>query len=157
MRSLWTGLISFGRINIPVKMYLATRDRGLSFDYLNKRDMNPVRYVRVDRATVDLREGGAFSSRMEARELRNRSASDLCRWSASEAADKPRPMTFLVKPRNVRKSIFGCCMRTTLGFMVVIRGVREAASGRKPARGWMDVTSGRGWRISPGLSPRRCP
>jgi DNA end-binding protein Ku len=44
-------MISFGRINIPVKMYLATRDRGLSFDYLNKRDMNPVRYVRVDRAT----------------------------------------------------------------------------------------------------------
>lgn len=51
MRSIWSGMIGFGLINIPVKMYAATKEGGLSFDYLNRRDMRPIRNVRVDRST----------------------------------------------------------------------------------------------------------
>jgi DNA end-binding protein Ku len=51
MRSIWSGMISFGLINIPVKMYVATQEQGINFDYLNRKDLSPIRYARVDRST----------------------------------------------------------------------------------------------------------
>lgn len=51
MRSLWSGMISFGLINIPVRLYTAARERSLNFDYLRRKDLCPIRYARVCRTT----------------------------------------------------------------------------------------------------------
>ncbi len=51
MRSIWEGSISFGLINIPVRLYNATREKGLSFNYLRKEDLCPIKYVKVCRTT----------------------------------------------------------------------------------------------------------
>jgi DNA end-binding protein Ku len=37
-RALWSGAISFGLVNIPIKMYGATRDRDVHFHMLHKKD-----------------------------------------------------------------------------------------------------------------------
>lgn len=47
MRSLWKGSISFGLVNIPVKMYSASRERELKFVMLHKKDLSEVRFARV--------------------------------------------------------------------------------------------------------------
>jgi DNA end-binding protein Ku len=49
MRAIWTGAISFGLVNIPVRLYSATEERGLKFDMLHKKDLSPIRYARVCR------------------------------------------------------------------------------------------------------------
>lgn len=47
MRSIWSGSISFGLINIPIKVYSASEERGLSFKMLDKHEHQPIRYLRV--------------------------------------------------------------------------------------------------------------
>ncbi len=49
MRSLWSGVLSFGLINIPVKLYSATASAELKFNYLHKTDLSPIRYAKVCR------------------------------------------------------------------------------------------------------------
>lgn len=50
MRAIWTGSISFGLVNIPVKMYSGSRaHEGLDLDMLHKKDHSPIRYARVCR------------------------------------------------------------------------------------------------------------
>jgi DNA end-binding protein Ku len=44
-------MINFGLINIPVRLYPATKEREVDFSYLRKKDLCPVRYARVCRAT----------------------------------------------------------------------------------------------------------
>lgn len=51
MRPLWSGAISFGLINIPVKLFSATQERTIDLDMLRKGDLCPIRYARVCRAT----------------------------------------------------------------------------------------------------------
>jgi len=51
MRPLWSGAISFGLIYIPVKMYKATEERRLDFHLYRKKDLCPVQYARVCKAT----------------------------------------------------------------------------------------------------------
>jgi len=46
MRSLWSGALSFGLINIPVNLYPATFDRGINLDMLHKKDLSPIRFAR---------------------------------------------------------------------------------------------------------------
>lgn len=51
MRALWTGALTFGLINIPVKLYAASKEHGgISFDYLHKEDLSPIQYIRVCQA-----------------------------------------------------------------------------------------------------------
>lgn len=50
MRSIWAGAISFGLINIPVKLYTAVHDVRPDFDLLHKKDLSPIRYARVCKA-----------------------------------------------------------------------------------------------------------
>lgn len=50
MRSIWSGSISFGLINIPVKLYSAAEDHAISFDLLHKTDLSPIRYARICKA-----------------------------------------------------------------------------------------------------------
>lgn len=47
MRPIWTGALSFGLVNIPVRLYSATEDHGLNFDMLHKKDLSPIRYARI--------------------------------------------------------------------------------------------------------------
>ena len=47
MRTMWTGSLSFGLVNIPVKLYNGTQDNRISFDMLHKTDLSPIRYARV--------------------------------------------------------------------------------------------------------------
>ncbi len=48
MRSIWTGAIGFGLVNIPVKMYSATERSELSLDMLDKKDHSKIKYQRVN-------------------------------------------------------------------------------------------------------------
>lgn len=48
MHPLWNGSISFGLVNIPVRMFSAVETReGISFTLLHKDDHSPVRYARI--------------------------------------------------------------------------------------------------------------
>lgn len=47
MRSMWSGSLSFGLINIPIKLYTATDSQEVSFDLLHKTDLSPIRYARI--------------------------------------------------------------------------------------------------------------
>jgi DNA end-binding protein Ku len=47
MRAIWTGAISFGLVNIPIRLYSASEERELKFNLLHKKDLSPVRYARI--------------------------------------------------------------------------------------------------------------
>lgn len=47
MRSIWSGALSFGLVNIPVRLYSATRENELHFEMLHKTDLSPIRYARI--------------------------------------------------------------------------------------------------------------
>ena len=50
MRPIWNGSISFGLINIPVRLYSGTNPRqGIDLDMLHKADHAPIRYARICR------------------------------------------------------------------------------------------------------------
>ena len=51
MRSIWTGAIGFGLVNIPVKMYSATERSELNLDMLDKTDMSHIKYQRINEKT----------------------------------------------------------------------------------------------------------
>jgi DNA end-binding protein Ku len=52
MRSIWSGAISFGLVNIPVQLNSAVEtEEKLDFDMLSKKDMAPIRYARIDTKT----------------------------------------------------------------------------------------------------------
>ena len=51
MRSIWTGSIGFGLVNIPVKMYSATQESSLDFDMLDKKDKSNIKFKRVNEKT----------------------------------------------------------------------------------------------------------
>jgi len=46
-RPIWSGAISIGLVNVPVKVYPMTRDMSVSFRLLHRKDGQPLRYERV--------------------------------------------------------------------------------------------------------------
>ncbi|MGI5862594.1 MAG: Ku protein [Myxococcales bacterium] len=46
MRPIWGGSISFGLVNIPVKLYLAARSERIGFRMLHRHDQAPVQFRR---------------------------------------------------------------------------------------------------------------
>src|SRR4051812_36040551 len=50
MRAIWSGVLSFGLINIPVKLYSATAGAELKLNLLHKTDLSPIRYAKVCKA-----------------------------------------------------------------------------------------------------------
>lgn len=46
MHTIWKGAISFGLVNIPVKMYAATEEKDISMRYLHSKCGTPLSYVR---------------------------------------------------------------------------------------------------------------
>ena len=51
MRAIWSGAISFGLINIPVKLFSAVKDSSLNLDMLDSRDHSNIRFKRVNEKT----------------------------------------------------------------------------------------------------------
>ena len=51
MRTIWKGALGFGLVNIPIKMYSATKQRRLDFDLLDRRNHARVRNKRVNEET----------------------------------------------------------------------------------------------------------
>ncbi|MDB5179321.1 MAG: Ku protein [Patescibacteria group bacterium] len=50
MRPIWNGSISFGLVNIPVRMFSAVETReGIEFHMLHKDDHSPIRYAHICR------------------------------------------------------------------------------------------------------------
>lgn len=47
MRSIWKGALSFGLVNIPVRLYTASHDKELKFVMLHKKDQSEIRYARM--------------------------------------------------------------------------------------------------------------
>ena len=48
MRSTWTGAISFGLVNIPVRLYSAVESSTLDLDMLDSKDHSKIRFKRVN-------------------------------------------------------------------------------------------------------------
>ena len=51
MRAIWTGAISFGLINIPVKLYSAVQSSTLDLDMLDNKDHSHIKFMRVNENT----------------------------------------------------------------------------------------------------------
>lgn len=51
MRSIWTGSISFGLINIPIKMFSAVQESSLDMDMLDAKDHSNIKFKRVNEKT----------------------------------------------------------------------------------------------------------
>lgn len=51
MRSIWTGAIGFGLVNIPVKLFSAVEDSDLDLDMLDKKDHAHIKFKRVNENT----------------------------------------------------------------------------------------------------------
>ncbi|KJS87779.1 MAG: DNA repair protein [Peptococcaceae bacterium BICA1-8] len=46
MRPIWKGAISFGLVNIPIKLYTATESNDIKFRFLHKECKSPINYQR---------------------------------------------------------------------------------------------------------------
>jgi DNA end-binding protein Ku len=51
MRSIWSGAIGFGLVNIPVKLFSAVQQSDLDLDMLDKKDHSNIRFQRVNEKT----------------------------------------------------------------------------------------------------------
>jgi DNA end-binding protein Ku len=51
MKSIWTGAIGFGLVNIPVKMFSASQSSDLDLDMLDKHDLSNIHFKRVNAET----------------------------------------------------------------------------------------------------------
>lgn len=46
-RSIWSGSIAIGLVNVPVKLYSMIYDKGVTFHFLHKTDGHPLKYVKM--------------------------------------------------------------------------------------------------------------
>lgn len=51
MRPIWTGTISFGLINIPVKLFSAVQESSIDLDMLDSKDHSNIKFKRVNENT----------------------------------------------------------------------------------------------------------
>lgn len=47
MHTMWKGSISFGLVNIPIKMFTATEEKDIKFRYLHKECNTPLKYKKM--------------------------------------------------------------------------------------------------------------
>lgn len=47
MKSIWRGAISFGLVNIPVRLYHASIEKEIQFHLLHKKDLSRIHYQRI--------------------------------------------------------------------------------------------------------------
>jgi len=53
-RALWSGSISFGLVNVPVRLYPAVADHKLRFHLVHEKDMSPIGYQKICKAEEKL-------------------------------------------------------------------------------------------------------
>lgn len=53
-RAMWKGVIRFGEIKVPVKLYSAIQDRSVHFRLLHEKDHSPVRQAMVNPETDEI-------------------------------------------------------------------------------------------------------
>jgi DNA end-binding protein Ku len=46
-RSIWSGSITIGLVNVPVKLYSMVYDKGIEFHFLHRVDGQPIKYVKM--------------------------------------------------------------------------------------------------------------
>jgi len=46
-RSIWSGSISFGLVNVPVRVYSAVREHKLRFHFVHEKDSSPIGYEKI--------------------------------------------------------------------------------------------------------------
>src|SRR5256886_1869385 len=46
-RSLWSGSISFGLVNVPVRLYSAVQEHKLQFHFVHEKDNSPIGYEKI--------------------------------------------------------------------------------------------------------------
>ncbi|MFZ0282892.1 MAG: Ku protein [Bacteroidales bacterium] len=51
MRAIWKGSVSFGLVNIPVKLYSATQQSSVNLEMVDRRDLGKVRFRRINENT----------------------------------------------------------------------------------------------------------
>ena len=49
-RSLWTGSISFGLVNVPVRVYSAVAEHTLHFHFVHEKDDSRIGYEKICKA-----------------------------------------------------------------------------------------------------------
>jgi DNA end-binding protein Ku len=49
-RSLWSGAISFGLVNVPVRLYSAVQEHKLHFHFVHEKDSSPIGYEKICKA-----------------------------------------------------------------------------------------------------------
>lgn len=47
MRNIWKGAISFGLVNIPIKLYTATEPKDVKFNFLHRQCKSPIKYEKI--------------------------------------------------------------------------------------------------------------
>ncbi len=68
MHTMWKGSISFGLVNIPIKMFSSTESKDIKFRYLHKECKTPIKYSKVcptcdkDIGTDEIVKGYEFES-----------------------------------------------------------------------------------------------
>ena len=67
-RSIWTGAISFGLVNIPIRLVTAVEDKSVSFRQIRRGDNSRIRHRRV--AQSDGEEVGRTTSSRDTRSPR---------------------------------------------------------------------------------------
>jgi len=65
MRSIWKGSITFGLVNVPVKVYSATEDHDIKFHQVHAKDNGRVRYKRVCEVCGEVVEYGDLARAFE--------------------------------------------------------------------------------------------
>lgn len=56
-RAVWKGAIVFGLVHVPVELYPGAKDNNLDFDWIDRRDMAPVGYQRINKVTGEVLQG----------------------------------------------------------------------------------------------------
>ena len=46
-RSIWSGSISFGHANVPVRLYSAVQEHQLHFHFVHEKDSSPIGYQKI--------------------------------------------------------------------------------------------------------------
>ena len=86
MRSIWKGEVSFGLVNVPVKVYSATEDHDLHARQVDKKDGVRIRYKKVrddDGEEVEFSDiAKAYESEDGEMEFTPRRIWRACRWSS---------------------------------------------------------------------------
>lgn len=100
MRAIWTGSISFGLINIPVKIFSAIEESSLDMDMLDQKDHANIKFMRVNANTG---KEVSFSNIVKGYKLDNKYV--ILEDADFEAADAVKTKTIAIQSFAFEKEI----------------------------------------------------